>query len=455
MNLWGHRLLLACLVAGWSACCARAQAPAESPLVKHHTAQSGLVIPVRIDDAKRTQLKALQLYVRNGPSQPWVCAESAPPTSKQFTYRVPEDGEYWFNVVAVNQAGQALPRNVERERPELVVVVDTKPPECDLRVLTLSDATLVLQCDIYDANPDVTKTRIDYSSFANSWKPLEPEPRAFGCYRVPDPKVLGGQVRISLTDRAGNATTRTVSLASARPFSVTDSAALVSAAIQRAQPEAATAAAQTTMQHVRAQRVSLAYEVEPSANGDVGKVEVWYSADQGQTWRSGGEDRDRQSPIDFELPGEGRYGVCLVVSNGAGYGGVPPSSGARPDWWIEVDLTPPAVKLLGVRPGNKQEELGTYVVSWSAADKNLGPVPISLSYSSSQDGPWTPIAKGIKNQGEYAWLVPNEVRGLIFIRLEAADLAGNVAHCEMTTGVQVDVVRPKVRVLGVVDPASK
>ena len=34
-------------------------------------------------------------------------------------------------------------------------------------------------------------------------------------------------------------------------------------------------------------------------------------------------------------------------------------------------------------------------------------------------------------------------------------LAGNVAQCEMPTGVQVDVAKPKVRVLGVVEPARQ
>ena len=284
VKYWGQGWLLACLVGGWFPQCAWAQMPA----VKHYTAQTGLVIPVRIDDAKRAQFKALQLYVRNGPGQPWVCAETAAPSVKQFTYRVPQDGEFWFSVVAVNQAGQSFPRDVEREPPELMVVVDSKAPQFDLRVLTLEDNTIVLQCDIYDANPDLNKTKIEYSTFPSSWKTLESETRAFCCFRLPDLKVLAGQVRVTLGDRAGNVTSRMVSLASARPFSVTDSTALLAATARRLQPEAEAAESQARMQYVRNPHVSLAYELEAASADDVSKVEVWYTADQGQSWHGRG-----------------------------------------------------------------------------------------------------------------------------------------------------------------------
>ena len=47
------------------------------------------------------------------------------------------------------------------EPPQLVVIVDTKPPEFDLRLLTLDDKSVVLQCDVYDANPDPSKATLD------------------------------------------------------------------------------------------------------------------------------------------------------------------------------------------------------------------------------------------------------------------------------------------------------
>jgi len=55
--------------------------------------------------------------------------------------------------VAVDNAARSLPRDVQREPPEVVVIVDTKPPEFDLRLLTLEDGTVVLHCDVFDANP--------------------------------------------------------------------------------------------------------------------------------------------------------------------------------------------------------------------------------------------------------------------------------------------------------------
>jgi hypothetical protein len=58
-----------------------------------------------------------------------------------------------------------------------------------------------------------------------------------------------------------------------------------------------------------------------------------------QSWQRLGEDANRKSPVEIDLPGEGLFGVSLVVTNGRGFGGTPPSPGDSPDWWIEVDVT--------------------------------------------------------------------------------------------------------------------
>lgn len=449
MKRWQNLLWLAVVASALAVASARAQMPA----VTHYTWQKGFIIPVRLDDRARSQLRALQLYVRNGAGQPWVRAESAAPSTKQFTFRAPGDGEYWFSIVAVDNAGRTLPRDVQREPPEVVVVVDTKPPEFDLRLLTLEDGTVVLNCDVFDTNPDLAKIRVEYSVGWNTWKPLEVEPRVSGCFRG-EPKTLGGQLRVTVMDRAGNTTTRAVTMAGAKPFSVVNSSALLAASARRLAANEPLSE-QAKVQHVRNKHVLLAYEVDGQAKWDVRKIEAWFSPDGGRNWQRGGEDTKSQGPIEFDLPGEGVFGVSLAVTNNAGYGGMAPASGDAPDWWVEVDLTPPAVKLLGVRPGNNPAEPGTYIITWSAGDKNLAPTPISLYYALTQNGPWSPIAKGLANTGSYAWAVPPGLRGVLFLRLEATDLAGNVAHCEMTAGVQVDVLKPKVRVIGVVEPARQ
>ena len=42
-----------------------------------------------------------------------------------------------------------------------------------------------------------------------------------------------------------------------------------------------------------------------------------------------------------------------------------------------------------------------------ASDKNLLDEPIDLYYATETSGPWLPIAKGLKNSGQYRWEVPH------------------------------------------------
>ena len=58
------------------------------------------------------------------------------------------------------------------------------------------------------------------------------------------------------------------------------------------------------------------------------------------------------------------------------------------------------------------------------------PRPISLSFSASAGGPWTPIASGLENTGSYRWRLDSRVPDPIYLRLEVRDEAGNVGTFE-------------------------
>ncbi len=199
----------------------------------------------------------------------------------------------------------------------------------------------------------------------------------------------------------------------------------------------------------------LDYQIEQMGASGVGKVEIWMSRDKGQTWQKHGEDTDRKSPAELDLPGEGEFGITLVVTNGRGFGGLPPVSGDTPDWWVELDVTKPHVEIVGVRPGSIDES-GALHISWTARDKNLGQAPIDLFYAVERNGPWHPIAKGLRNEGHYRWNVPGDLGPHAYIRLVAIDQAGNAAHCETAQAVALDdLSRPRARVFGISTSAPK
>jgi hypothetical protein len=77
-----------------------------------------------------------------------------------------------------------------------------------------------------------------------------------------------------------------------------------------------------------------------------------------------------------------------------------------------------------------------------------------LFYSASQQGPWTPIAKGVPNNGKYRWYLPREVGSQAFVRMVVTDMAGNMTRCETSQSVALDDgTRPRA-VIGNIVPVS-
>ncbi len=194
--------------------------------------------------------------------------------------------------------------------------------------------------------------------------------------------------------------------------------------------------------------VYLEYQIDQAGASGVGKVEIWITRDQGRSWQRLCEDADRKSPAEINLPGEGLFGVSLVVGNGRGFGATPPSPGDNPDWWIEVDATKPSAEITSVRSGG--DNGASVQIAWTARDKNMGADPVDLFYATNRQGPWMPIARGLKNDGQYRWNPPTEVGQQVHVRLVVRDQAGNLSVAETAQPVVLDdQSRPRGQILGV------
>jgi hypothetical protein len=195
--------------------------------------------------------------------------------------------------------------------------------------------------------------------------------------------------------------------------------------------------------------VTLEYKIEEEGKSGIGKVEVWYTRDGGESWDVLCDDPDRKSPVQFKLPGEGVYGIRLVVSNSRGFGAEPPKAGDTPELVIEVDTTAPAAQLLSAKLGPTDDN-ACIDITWTADDKNLGSGPIDLYYSVNLGGPWTPIVKGLRNDGKFRWYLPQAIGKQAFVRLVATDLAGNSCRSEISQPVALDDgTRPHASITGV------
>lgn len=506
---------------------------------KKFMTKSVFYLPVKVDDRVRSTLKEIRLYVKDDPSKSWLLQDKVAPAQTYFTFRAPREGEYWFAVVTVDKMGKAVPGDLRNEAPGVIVVLDSQPPQVDVRPLPPCPEGTVFQTVVRDANLDLTKLHVSYQSGDMEWRSLDPHPARMDHYCIPEQAVCTGMVRVDAIDLAGNSVRKEFNLGnSATPLAKTNVPTLPASKpetpglkqvsfsnpeevsrsmkprgleqVSHAGPHGAQAMPHSpspfpiekiedpvgpalngpdlgptspragngplALNHVQGQedagveqrlparghesapanrqvvgkgRIVLDYQIDQKGPSGVGTVEVWMTRDHGKSWQKLCEDTDRKSPVEVDLPGEGVFGVNLVVSNGRGFGGTPPSAGDTPEMIVEVDATKPVAEIGNIQCGAGSNS-GCVMISWNATDKNLSSEPIDLFYATSKQGPWRPIARGIANTGQHRWSLPASPVGEAYIRLVAHDLAGNSTQVESSQPITLDdQSRPRARVTSV------
>ncbi|MEZ6102938.1 MAG: hypothetical protein R3E01_28685 [Pirellulaceae bacterium] len=193
-------------------------------------------------------------------------------------------------------------------------------------------------------------------------------------------------------------------------------------------------------------RFRLDYDVDAAGASGVARVELWYTRDNGMSWRHYGDDPDKLSPFMVEVNEDGLYGFRLVIHPQEGLSMSAPESGEDPDMWIQVDATLPLARITSARYGTGIN-LGQLQLLWQASDYNLSQNPITISYSDAPNGPWTPIAEGVANTGHYTWQVDGRVPRQLYLRLQVRDDAGNIGEDRLRDPISSDGLAPRGRIL--------
>lgn len=192
-------------------------------------------------------------------------------------------------------------------------------------------------------------------------------------------------------------------------------------------------------------RFRLEYDLETVGPQGVAAVELWGTSDGGRTWLRWGRDPDATSPLEVEVAHEGLYGFRIVVVGKHGLATSAPQPGDAADIWVGVDLTRPSAKLLRAAYG-EGAMAGKLDIRWQADDAHLGLRPITLLVGERPDGPFSVIAAGLPNTGQYWWDPQPRVPRQLFLRLEVRDEAGNVAIDQLTEPIRVEGLEPKGRI---------
>jgi hypothetical protein len=477
---------------------ALAQSPAASQLPKMtYTKNTVFHLPVQMDERTRANVREICLYVKSG-SGDWVRQETGLPTMTQFNYKVPRDGEYWFSLVTIDKAGRMTPADVGQEPPGLRVMVDTQAPVIDVKPWTSPEGDFCIRCQVQDANPDATSIKASYHDQTGDHV-VEPVPGTPGLFKIVGGDLLNQPLRVTASDLCGNVTSREVNVRELAVAAVQPKTSVVSpltmpppplptptatsfdgpktevrktafetlpaspdrGATLPAPPPAREAVAanpaipvppsNSPKQILNTTHATLDYRIDQVGPSGVGKVEIYLTGDGGLNWQRLQEDPDRRSPAEIDLPGEGLFGIRLVITNGNGFGGTPPARGDAPTCWIEVDTTVPFVQLRPIDPAQN----GVMELRWTASDKNLGAEPVSLYYRIRADGPWQTIARNIKNEGLYRWTFPRDQGSQFFVKIEVADLAGNTTHAETPNAIVLDITEPRASVVGITGMAPR
>jgi hypothetical protein len=205
------------------------------------------------------------------------------------------------------------------------------------------------------------------------------------------------------------------------------------------------------LQITNSAQVTLDYVVSKVGPSGVGSVELFLTQDDGQTWQKYADDPDLKPPMTVNLPGEGVYGMKLVVSSRAGLGRRIPKAGEAPQMRLEVDSTPPLAKLLPPQADPRRRD--SLILSWSASDRNLAANPVSLQWAENPDGPWQSIGDQLTNSGHYNWQLPSNMPYRVYLRLLVRDTAGNVGIDQTPDAVLIDLQEPEAQLKGLLTVA--
>ncbi len=199
---------------------------------------------------------------------------------------------------------------------------------------------------------------------------------------------------------------------------------------------------------VKSLRFNIGYKVDDVGPSGIGGVDLYITTNDGQKWYRYGNDADRRSPFQVNVPSDGEYGFSIRVRSGVGLSAAPPRLGEPPAMKVIVDRTAPQIKLLPVEQGEASGS-NTINIRWNVADAHLAENPISLAYSATPNGPWEPVAGRQPNTGSYAWTVGAGVPNQVYLRLTARDQAGNASQSILSEPVIVDLSRPSARIVDV------
>lgn len=476
------------------------------------TSRKQFSIPFRFDQQQLIRLNAqkVHLFVSRNGGQTWKQVQTTSLNQSQFVFQPQSDGEYWFTV-AISDAEQVMYPEPGLNPPGLKIVVDRTRPELNLQTNLIPGRQLELNWQASDAHPDVQSLELEFRNSPDDlWNRVYVKKQLSGKTAW---RIKAGQypeVRGRISDTAGNITERIVKLRTSDAPIKTKETSIITGLydsrssskpplpsgmnhtpqfssqenrsngqlqmnrprqiheveqadygqnrrllrpIQQPAPSGIYQSSYTSLNSVRfmnAHQFEIDYQLADVGPSGVGVVELFITQDNGAQWWRYGVDSDRKSPMVVKTPEDGRYGFHFRIHSGVGNASPPPQPGQKPQIALIVDSKNPDLKFLRSQQGHGNQ-INQVTVQWDYYDEQPAEKPISLFYSSSQQGPWELIDRGLKNTGTYSFSLPRNTPAKLYLKLSARDAAGNLAEAISQESLMIDLARPTARII-TIDP---
>jgi len=382
------------------------------------------------------RISKVELFVSKDGGRSWSQAMTRHPRDAYFQFQTLDDGWYWFAVRTIDQDNRAYPARTDQFQPAMKVCVDTTPPEVNLRSLASRDGKVGIDWLVRDDNLDLNTLRLEFRTGGGNWQELAVQKAATG-ERIWNPNASGNvDVRLTVQDRAGNLGEKALTLGSGGGQYNSD------------QRNPSSEAGQSAVRFVNTDRINFNCKIEDVGTSGIAAVELWYTEDQGRSWRKYPETFGKEPPYVVTMEGEKLYGFTLIARSGVGKGEQPPQKGDAPQVYVQIDRTKPEVRLEGAKVGSGPEG-NTLTINWTARDQFMRPQPITISYCERLGDEWKPIARDLENSGRYVWKLPQDAPPRLFVRVEAVDRAGNIGTADTQEEVIVDLKVPRITNVGI------
>ncbi|MGL4419857.1 MAG: hypothetical protein ACRCZF_04250, partial [Gemmataceae bacterium] len=224
--------------------------------------------------------------------------------------------------------------------------------------------------------------------------------------------------------------------------------------------------------------LELPVSLEAGPSG-VKSMDLYVTRDDGRSWQrlSQHDGRDTNLKVNLrprnETNVDGVYGFRIVATSGAGLSDELPRSGTVPEMRVQVDMTPPVITIY--EPTTEPNQKDLLMLNWQVTDKNMGKAPVALEWSEGPSGPWKPCAGNssvqqvavvgtstdaganrVPNTGKFGWKVPTNLGPTgVYLRVTAWDDAGNKSEVATPRPVPVDLVKPRARLQGTIQPTPR